>query len=141
MHRGRYISWAMVAFLVLPGCSGDGSGVSTAPVSGRITLEGQPLPWGVVIFTPTDRRPATGLIQPDGTYQLSTDKDGDGASIGEHGVSVIYTDQKPGAETNREAPPPKWLVPRRYGEPSLSGLQFTVQANTDNVANFDLKKK
>lgn len=138
-----WILWATVPLLFLSGCIGKTKEVETAPVSGKVTLEGEPLPWGIVTFTPKRGRSASGLIQDNGSYRLSTYGEADGAAIGEHDVTVICTNQKPDAPIDPLAPVPlpKWLIPRRYAQPSLSGLSFRVEANVDNIANFDLEKE
>ena len=39
------------------------------------------------------------------------------------------------------APPPKWLIPPKYANPSTSGLSATVPADADGPLeiNFDLE--
>jgi hypothetical protein len=64
----------------------------TGKVSGKVSLQGQPVTGGSVTFVPiaqggtTAGRPAIGPIQPDGTFTLSTYAQGDGAIIGRHRV-------------------------------------------------------
>jgi hypothetical protein len=137
--------FAILVTTLLPcfGCDHKSKGVAVAEVSGRVTIDQKALEWGTVIFTPAQGRSSTGMIQPDGTYKLTTFSDGDGAVVGAHDVAVICTDQKPVpsggfVEVGKIS---KWLIPKRYGEPSSSGLKFTVVADEDNVANFDLKSQ
>lgn len=66
-----------------------------APAHGVVTLDGKPLPVGTVMFSPiaqSDKNsagaPAFGSIQSDGTFVLTTYRDGDGAVVGEHWVTI-----------------------------------------------------
>jgi hypothetical protein len=76
--------------LALGGCGGGGHQVgNTVPVKGRITYKGKPLIQGTVTFEPEDTgREAEGRIGPDGSFALTTFKEGDGAVIGVHRVRV-----------------------------------------------------
>jgi hypothetical protein len=76
----------------LPGCGGGE--FKTAPVTGKVTYQGQPVTAGSLTFAPVASgekalagRPGTGAVKSDGTYTLSTHKEGDGAVVGPHRVS------------------------------------------------------
>jgi hypothetical protein len=66
-----------------------------APVRGTVTIDGQPMTGGKVMFAPVAKgslnsgRPAFGEIQHDGSFALSTYSDGDGAVVGDHWVSIV----------------------------------------------------
>jgi len=67
-----------------------------APVRGTVTIDGHPLSQAKVMFAPSEvgtnpnpGKPAFGLLQPDGSFVLTTYKENDGAVIGEHWVTVI----------------------------------------------------
>lgn len=111
-----------------------------ARVRGVVTYNGQPVPKGLISFQTTagDGRNATGLIQPDGSYELQTESPRDGALLGDYRVSVsareddevlMYIPKKPVK--------PKLLVPQKYENPQTSGLTATV-ASGSNTHNFDL---
>lgn len=84
---------ALVALWFIP-CSGCDSNqaksvVPIVPVKGKITHRGKPLTQGQISFEPMDAgREAFGKIQSDGTFVMSTFKEGDGAVKGVHRVSV-----------------------------------------------------
>ena len=63
----------------------------TAEVRGRVTFQGKPVPEGRILFWPPNGRPAMAEIQPDGTYELMTFDEGDGAVLGEHRVTIKAT--------------------------------------------------
>lgn len=107
MRSGIPIALA-VALLCSGGCGSKPERyvAATVPVKGKITFKGKPLTEGEVTFQPTnDGRPAHGNIKPDGTYTLSTSKDGDGALAGVHRVGIVVVDKK-------LALPPKYRSPR-----------------------------
>lgn len=78
--------------LVLPGCAKDA--FPTAPVKGKVTYQGQPVTGGTITLRPLGGggtsvnlgKPASGDVQPDGTFVLGTKGAGDGAVIGKHEV-------------------------------------------------------
>lgn len=121
------------------GC-GRGHQLDTAPVQGRITLDGQPVPKGSVVFSPEKGRGAMGILREDGTYTLSTYGEGDGAVMGKHTVTVISNEPVPGLDPDDIDTPIRWLVPRRYTDPSTSGLQFEIEPGKVNEANFALTR-
>jgi hypothetical protein len=101
--------------LAVAGCGG-GSNFKTAPVSGTVRCNGTLITAGLVVFTPIPKpgtktqetgRSATGIIQADGTFILSTYKDGDGAIIGRHRIQVMAPppedDDSPLTDENRFA--------------------------------------
>ncbi len=112
------------AVLLAAGC-----GTKTYPVRGKVVYrgDGKPVPGGVVIWfesttPPYDR--ASGVVEKDGTFYLSTVRDGSGAIQGEHRVrfepAVPYTD--PDAETALAR-----TMPPRYREFRTSGLREVIQ--------------
>jgi hypothetical protein len=80
-----------------------------------------------VRFTPAGGRPATGTIEPDGSFQLTTFEPGDGVVIGTHTVTVHSTD---------ELSPTlfRWNVPKKYQQAATSGLTQTIDGPSDSVS-------
>ena len=73
----------LAALVLVPffGCGSDmspGDGM-TVPVKGKVTYKGEPLSQGEVVFEPDGGREAYGWVQLDGTFELTTFKQGDGA--------------------------------------------------------------
>jgi hypothetical protein len=132
--------------MFLAGCGP--SRPETASVSGRVTYQGKPLPDGTVTFYPTAGRPGRGTIGPDGTYKLTTFKDGDGAILGKHRVTIKSTkcvDLPPAKTPAEEAAMARsrvqhqveWLLPEKYARENTSELTAEVAAG-DNTIHFDL---
>ena len=123
---------ALAALALLPcwGCGSDAAHhtAPTVPVKGRITYKGRPLTQGTVVFEPADiGREAHGDVQSDGTFVLSTFKEGDGAVPGLHRVAVSGN-----PKAGKEA------VPLKYRNPSSSKTEIEV---TEGKAEYavDLK--
>jgi hypothetical protein len=122
------------------GCSSGE--LPVAPAHGKVTYKGKPLEFGTVMFEPKQGPPATGQIQPDGTFVLGTYGSGDGAIVGSHTVRIACNEtQRPGYKppVGEEPGAGKSLIPEKYGQPSLSQLTAEVTADGPNEFPFDLK--
>jgi hypothetical protein len=131
----------VLASVAVIGCGG---GPVTEPVEGRVTLDGQPLTAGTVTFTPQGGRSATGFIQSDGTFSLSTFADGDGALPGLHKVSIAGggtgTPQRPDFDSDAvKAAAAASPIPAIYANPDSSGLTFEVKTGEANSPEFKLE--
>lgn len=91
---------ASICLVGLSGCN-EGFEKEVAPVTGTVTCAGSPVTEGYVIFTPVvsaesnpmnSGKAATGTINSDGTYTLTTYDEGDGAMIGTHEVRIYKPD-------------------------------------------------
>jgi hypothetical protein len=74
---------------VLGGSAGCG-GAGLVKVKGVVTLDGKPLSSATISFIPIAGagRPASGLSDADGNFQLTTHRTNDGAAPGEYKVTV-----------------------------------------------------
>jgi hypothetical protein len=139
----------LVMAMIGAACAGCNSGYGTlAPVSGHVTIDDTPVKVGRVVFYPTQGRSATGAIQSDGSYVLTTYESADGASLGSHKVTIQATElvgpppPPPDEEykVREKLPVVKWLVPQKYAEPTSSDLVAEVK-DQKNQINFALKTK
>jgi hypothetical protein len=131
------LSWAgpcatIVAVCVtLLGCGGR----FDANVEGVVTLDGEPIGPGVVIFAPVEGgyNPATGAVQNDGSYFLKTMNER-GLRPGSYKVAVqiheIPTDRAYG---ERDMRPIKFRIPEKYITIETSGLQFEVEGGANKI--------
>lgn len=130
--------WAVLAALSA-GCSNK---PAVAPVSGKVLYNGQPLPYGAIIFQPARGQAGAGAIQPDGTFRLSTFAEFDGALPGPHKVSVTcYASQSPAKKAQKsqgEATLGELLIPNQYMFPDQSGLTADVPAEGTDTLVFEL---
>jgi hypothetical protein len=98
-----------------------------APVHGRVTLDGQPLPDAGVVFKASGQSPSGGRTDQDGNYELIYKRGVKGAPIGMNHVTILE-------DTQVTHHPQR--VPARYNE--KSELEREVKPG-DNEINFDLK--
>lgn len=126
LPAGRPVLVAAVAaaFLALAGC-GDG-GPKIVPVSGTVTLDGQPLTYGHVQVMPAGWRPASGRLDGSGRFTLTTTAPNDGCAVGTHPV-VVLAGESLTPETM------KWHAPSKYADVSTSNLTVTISGPTDDL--------
>jgi hypothetical protein len=107
---------------------GTGCGNGSYPVRGKVTYaDGTPVTMGIVVFESKDAAKAVtarGDIQPDGTYQLGTQKPGDGAPAGTYRVLVTPRVENPDA--------PEVTFDRRFADFKTSGLEFEVKPGSND---------
>jgi hypothetical protein len=132
MRQHRFSLLALGALFLIPcwGC-GAGGGAVTAlvPVKGKVTYKGRPLTSGVVHFESDGYgRAATGKLQSDGSYTLTTLKEGDGVVAGEHLVTIGGFDKPLASDRTL----------KKYGSKRDSGLTAEVDAEHTEF-NFELK--
>jgi hypothetical protein len=120
-------------FLVLAGVLGCGSGPKLYPVQGKVVYpDGSPMKGGAVIFEPVDssvKVSARGYIDnEDGSFTLTTVKEGDGAPAGAFRVMVRGKTIPHGRGADPEAIK-TWepQVHPRFQDIKTSGLEFTVE--------------
>jgi hypothetical protein len=113
-----------MCFLALAGC-----GAYESSVSGKVTLDGEPLKSGTVVFYPASGGGAAayGSVQADGSYTLDTGASG-GLAAGEYMVTVVATTgPQPGFLFG------KMLTPERYGNVKTTDLKFTVKSGGNKI--------
>jgi len=120
------------------GCGSDGPDM--APAGGVVLYNSKPLADANVVFTPPTGRPAVGVTNSEGRFQLTTVDAHDGAVIGSHVVTITKSEKVeiPPEGNQRpldpdKIPTPKRLLPAKYGNPRESGLSAQVAA--DAAAN------
>lgn len=113
-------------------------GVSTAsrkpthPVRGMAYFDGTPMPGATVTFTgekgsTSQGVSASGVVEGDGSFQLTTYKAFDGAPAGDYKVSVGWRSSG------------KSLIPAKYNSADKSELRATIRAGGSDVV-LELKK-
>ncbi len=136
--RGQLLFFRMVLVVVMLAAGGCGPhGETTAIVRGKVTYKGKAVPNGTVNFIPVKGPAATGEIQPDGSYTLTTYKSGDGAVLGKHKVIVVAMQDMGSVlpESRNPLPPP--IVPMKYTSLATTDLTADVEQK-ENTINFDL---
>jgi hypothetical protein len=134
----RHVGPAVVAALIAAGSGGCNADI--VPVSGKVTLDGEPLAGAVINFQPirdssAEPPAATGSVghtDAQGQYVLRlVEPDRTGALVGEHTVTISTATM-----SDVEGEPPQG---ERAPEAWRDGSQrFTVPASGTNQANFAL---
>ncbi|MBN2294302.1 MAG: hypothetical protein JXM70_17875 [Pirellulales bacterium] len=120
--------WLLAVLLVnvslIIGC-GDGR-PKRVPVSGQVLVDEQPLPGGFVRIVPANGRAATGQIDAQGHFSLTTYDKNDGCMPGTHNVEVTFIDtSNPNVYRS--------LIPEKYNNADTSGLSVTIDGPTDDL--------
>lgn len=133
MQRGLSVG----TLLLLVFCAGCG-GPNVTRVSGAVKVGGAPVPAGSVTFVPDDpaNENASGLIGPDGRYELAISAGVLGAKPGTYKVRIagyksMPTDMKPGKGSDL-------AIHRKYLDPRESKLTATVVAGPPQTIDFQL---
>lgn len=135
-HRSAILASFVIACL---GCGGD-TGPKLAEVSGKVTLDGQPLAKVSLQFTPElpGGSPSYGVTDSEGAYELLFSRDRSGAMPGKHLVEILPVEP----ETDDSGKPVEGTVvvkiPVKYSQPG--SLTADVQAGSNNI-DFDLDSK
>jgi len=138
MSLPRRTFW-LVPLLLLAGCS-SGPDVEMVPVRGTVKFTDGTVPQGemaTVNFEPIAAGPnqvrklAYGEIQPDGSFEMTTVKPGDGVIAGKY--KVIFTVHK--TYLGQES-----LVPEMYTKPETTPFEETVEPGREPF-EFVLKKQ
>jgi len=121
------------------GCSGNVSGrAGLVPVTGNVTIDGEPLTMGMISFITEDGKEAfTSQIDSLGNYKLLATASDPGALPGQYTVIVIAEEPAKMGEKGGFTPGKK-LVPDKYAKKETSGLTGTVEQGP-NTIDFDLK--
>lgn len=125
-------------------CAGCDSGPQMAPVEGRVTLDGEPLKFGTVMFQhEKGGQPAKGEIQPDGSFVLSTFRPEDGAVVGNQKVRISCFSSEDPAIKAQGGPQGdslgQLLIPQKYAAFGTSGLRVEVKPDGNEPFAFELE--
>lgn len=136
-HRRAWV-WVVLVLGTIEagGLIGCGqSGPKLVPVSGVVTLDGQPLSDAGILFQPIGGGPpASGTTDASGRFTLRT-QNRPGAVLGEHRVSITKfesTGTGMGVAGN-EPVRMRWLLPEKYTRPETSGITVKVTGHQEDV--------
>lgn len=130
-----FVSFGLFA-ATLAGCGG-GQPDGVAPVSGRVTLGGQPLSGAIVTFLPVQQGASTSLGRTDdeGRFTLLYGGNIQGAQVGQHRVTITtFSRGNPDADPPRPASAEK--VPAQYNRDTTLTADVVAGKNT---IDFDLQ--
>ena len=120
---------AILAYTTSLGCGPrQKADPNRAEISGKVTLDGQPLPAGTMTFYSPEKGIGTSFsLRQGGTY--ATDR----VPIGSNLVSIE-------TESLQFGSPSLYVrIPAKYADPAQSGLTAEVKAGANENVNFELK--
>ena len=132
--RSRF-AWLVLPIILLPLCLGCGDGRETrVPVSGMVTVDGEPLKYGSITFMPVKTpgaasRPGGGSLE-DGRFSVSSYTANDGLLKGKYEAMVNAIE--PIGDTAQ-----RWHAPKKYANMKTSGLTVDVSGPIEDL-KFDL---
>lgn len=130
--------WACLVMVPLGCMLGCGSGENYQPISGSVTVDGQPLDSGVITLYPEGEGTTVGGEITDGKFSLPQEG---GPIPGEYRVEIVAF--RPTGETefdidlNEEVDIEEQYLPTQYNRNST--LKIEVQQEGENVFPFDLE--
>jgi len=130
-HARARLSLVVLVFAGIVGSSGC-SKPKFYPTRGKIIVFAVgPLSQGEIRFRPISRPQfvATGQIQKDGTFSMSTPGHGEGVLEGDCQVAIVVE------SANGKRP-----IAERYSDFSTSGLNYTIAPRAENYFILDVKK-
>ena len=124
-----------VAICIVAGCKPP----TEYAVTGRVTLDGEPLPEATISFIPTDESLSTVVTRTDeeGMYIAEIDSDRFGLEPGNYTVRISTFDEGD-AEADPPLPSRRELVPEKYNLDSELSAEVKPEMN---VIDFPLKRK
>ncbi|WP_417394578.1 hypothetical protein [Gimesia chilikensis] len=124
---------------VLAGCGGGGSGPTNYPVSGKVTVDGEPLAEGDIIFRDAEGKATSGAGKiEEGAFSFET-------VAGKKAVVITATREIPGktvaggAPGEPAVPAVEQYLPAEYNEKTT--LEAEVSESGPNEFTFELKTK
>ena len=135
---------SLVAPLAVSSCGGGGARLH--PVHGQVFYEGKPAAGAVVFFHPQGNPPAAGgspsaadlpigTVGSDGSFELTTYRQGKGAAAGRYTVTISWEGPSPGADGDGPE-----LLPARYQDPTASQLSAEVKEGDNKLPPFQLTR-
>jgi BON domain-containing protein len=134
---------ALIAGLMLAGCGRVGPPrVPTHPTKGSVTYQGQPISGAFLALHPRNGAPAdvptsTAVVQPDGTFAVTTYDASDGVPEGEYVVTIQW---RKATKSGGEYLPGPNLLPVKYSRPETSDVVVRVAAGQNELPPIALKR-
>ena len=150
MAGGYAWSWcgAVCVVMLLAGCGPKHPNLPAQyPVTGKITLDGKPLPGAGIMYLPRGNTRGTGsfgMTDKEGSYTLKSDHGGPGAPEGEYAVTISrvvnrdgtpYVPRPDAAEAGERE-----TLPGHYSDSMKTILRANVPKGGDTI-NFELTSK
>ncbi len=135
--RSLSLSLFLVVELLLSGCGGSTDTLARLPISGKVTLEGQPLDQGIISFDPIGKGTSAGASISKGEYSIPT---ASGLPAGNYIVRISSpiggapTPEFPGASDQVA----KERIPEEFNAQSKNKVEVTAKGK--NTFDFAIPK-
>lgn len=124
----RFAALRLVSFLFLVGLTAGCSGDRPLVIRGTVSMDGAPLPYGVVQFHGPEGRLVTAVVGSDGTFTATE------VPPGSVRVAVVEDIMAlPPKGTDTKAGKARAPIPKRYKDVQTSGLTYTITRTTRNL--------
>lgn len=132
---------SLVSLFLLSGCGGAAAdGYGRQPVSGSVSLDGQPLKMGTITFVPDPSGPVISEASiADGKFDIPQEVS---LPVGKYHVSISSVEEPGGGDVEKimnQAIVGKELVPEIYN--TKTELSCEVAQGAENIFHFDLKTR
>lgn len=126
------------------GCGARDGRPPIVPVKGFVQVSSKPASGAFVVFHPEaakgegegeEAERPTALVNPDGSFELTTQVPADGARIGDYRVTVQW--RKAIRQVDEFVPGPE-LIPANYGSPQTTPLRVSVKAGEPVTPRFEI---
>ena len=111
------------------------------PVKGQVSFRGEPATGAFVVLHPAAAWPdvpkPTGKVAQDGSFQLTTYEEGDGAPPGEYAVTVEWRKLVNQAGDFSAGPN---VIPPKYSQPQTSPLTVTINESPNDLPAIEIEK-
>ncbi len=132
-------STAFRLFLLVPICAAFIGCSSKSTLSGTVTIDGQAVKGGDLVFEGAGVPTCYATVSEDGSYSLQR---GGGNDVvpGKYDVTFRIFEEVPSSNPNA-APGRRLVSPKKYSSTKTSGLSFTVQPRTKSVYDIELESQ
>jgi hypothetical protein len=140
LEQGRALTRVLLTLVCcLPSGCGN-SKIKVYPSRGEVFIDRKPATDATIHFHPVLKNgcpPAFATVEVDGSFELSTYAENDGAAAGDYFVTVNWSDEQ---KIDGELVSGPDRLGGRYNKPDASGLKATITEGDNDVPRFDLKK-
>jgi hypothetical protein len=131
--------------LVLAGC-GSAKHPPIYRVSGELFVKGEPAGGARLTLQPevvSDPKLwpmgyPSAIVQPDGKFQFTSYKEGDGAPEGTYKLLAKWDDSDGIPNEDPDAPPPMQKIDPKYADPASSPWAVTVEKKANKLTRFEV---
>lgn len=127
----NFCLFMMIGVFLLTGCSGKRDRPSLGTVTGKVFMDGQPLPNVWIMFIPTTGRTSIGRADKDGKFELMYLEGVKGANLGTHKVVITTYNEDEIEDFKAEGKFVEEPIPAKYNHETT--LTETVKEGKNNI--------